>query len=225
MTAFASQLTAHAEILAMELRGHGGTPWDPDTHYGFDDYLDDLSLQLRHWSRRCLLVGCGLGGRIALAAALANPSIVDGLVLIDPDAGCETPSTLVERLVDAASEDGMPDLDLFPGYFWRGIYQELTWAAPGNRRRTKCDPDVLGRVDDRQAWDDASELAQPALILRGESSDGVSEENTLRLVRTMPRAEYAAVPGGRWPHIEAPAQTAAEVAAFLSRLAEAGRNG
>ena len=56
----------------------------PDGQYGFDEYADDLHLQLSYWQRKAVLVGTGLGALLAIRASERWPDLVGGLVLLGP---------------------------------------------------------------------------------------------------------------------------------------------
>jgi pimeloyl-ACP methyl ester carboxylesterase len=226
-TPFACRLAEEADVVAVDLRGHGGTPWDPDQRYEFAEFIDDLRLQILHWAARCVLVGHGLGGRIALAAASEFPALLDGLVLAEVDPKQEPPTTLIERLSEALQADTyrVARSERFDGPVWRAIHNDLTWAQPGGGRRPKCDPAVLSVTGDQFQEPDFAAIQTPTLVIRGRNSFGVSDATGRWLAKALPRATYAEVAGGNWPHVDAPWEFAEVVVAFSRSLAEPDRKG
>jgi pimeloyl-ACP methyl ester carboxylesterase len=202
----------------MDLRGHGGTPWDPDVAYGFGDLVEDLTLQLEHWKRKSVLVANGLGGRIALAAALKLPDLIQALVLIDTDMETESPGLLVDGLA-SESRAGFPrSQSSSPGVDWDELYKSLTWARPGGDRSPKCDPAVLETLESSPIWDDAALLTQPALILRSGRVDAASSDELERTQENLPRWRVDRVQSSSWPHIQDPVSVADAVKRFLDDL-------
>ena len=82
--AIAPSLAAHARVLALDLVGHGRTPIgarraDIDGHRRLlGGFLREVA------SAPVILVGNSMGGLVATLQAMAEPSSVSGLILIDP---------------------------------------------------------------------------------------------------------------------------------------------
>ncbi|WP_234009958.1 alpha/beta fold hydrolase [Streptomyces sp. SA3_actF] len=73
-------------VLAMDLRGHGGSvrhPRDTSANAHADDVAGLLG---RLGAGPAVLVGQSLGGRVALRVAVEHPSLVRGLALVEADA-------------------------------------------------------------------------------------------------------------------------------------------
>lgn len=73
-------------VVAPDLRGHGGSAWAKGGSYALWDYVGDLDALVRKLGRqqRLVLAGHSLGGAIVLQYAGARPSLVDGVVAIEP---------------------------------------------------------------------------------------------------------------------------------------------
>lgn len=205
-TAFANNLSGSADIMAFDLRGHGGTPWDPDTQYELADYVEDLCLQIRHWNRPSILAGHGLGAQIAMRTARELGGLVKALVVIDPDSGSGEAETLVEQLAR--------DAGLFRDAMRDRLFRELTWAKPGGGRTPKCDPAALERQTPGPETGEASPHCQPTLVI---SSDGELVLSD-KLRKTLPSGHLDRVPTGGWPHIKAAAETAETTLRFIQQL-------
>jgi pimeloyl-ACP methyl ester carboxylesterase len=71
------------KVIAYDRRGFGETRAEPEDFSAVADLMAVLDATAA--SEPAVLVGCSLGGRIALDAALRNPSRVHALILIAPN--------------------------------------------------------------------------------------------------------------------------------------------
>lgn len=84
-------LSGQRTLVNVDLRGHGesGSVEGP---FEFEDLVEDaLAVLDALGMQRVLWAGLSIGGMVALRAALTAPDRVSGLVLLDTDAGAETP--------------------------------------------------------------------------------------------------------------------------------------
>ena len=209
---FASRIRRSSEVIAMDLRGHGGTPWDPDGEYGFDDYADDLRLQLEYWQKKAVLVGTGLGALLAVRASERWPEHVGGLVLLGPPPDDVEAAGLVELVLGPAGND----IFLFgdhPSMRAADIADMLTWARPGGLRAPKFDPTAMNVGHQSWLTNEAGQRAPTLVVITGdgESSNWPNWGNVKQVTING---------SGDWPHIANPAGAADAVNAFLDELAE-----
>ena len=54
------------EVIALDLRGHGGTPWDTEGDYSLNSYIDDIQLIISHWNHPTVMIGHGIGSEILI---------------------------------------------------------------------------------------------------------------------------------------------------------------
>ena len=81
---FSPQVARHYRVLALDLRGHGESAWDPEGRYDYENHLADLdALTTALGIERMVLVGHSLGGRISMLYAGRNPEKLAGLVIVD----------------------------------------------------------------------------------------------------------------------------------------------
>ena len=74
---------AHARVVALDLRGHGGSA-KPDVGYDFDTVARDVMRFCRVLGlRKPLIAGHSWGCNVALHCAANYPSEVSGLVMVD----------------------------------------------------------------------------------------------------------------------------------------------
>jgi len=76
----AGRLADRFHVIAFDLRGHGGSPWEPP--WNLEQHVADV-LEAAP-DARCTWLGHSFGGRVAYEAAAAAPERVERLVLLDP---------------------------------------------------------------------------------------------------------------------------------------------
>ena len=207
-------LAARHTVLMYDLRGHGRSPVTA-TGYDLDTLAADLDALLaeRGIGGPFDLVGHSYGGLVALRSALRRPEDVRRLVVVDvplppgdanliSDAARSTPEALLEMLpaeVRAQVLSGGRRARLLLERI-RALVQDSTLLADIAR-----EPDL----DDHAL----AALTMPALCVVGAASRCRAAAD--RLVRVLPDARLAVVPGGHFVPIEAPAELAAAVVGFL----------
>ena len=208
---FASRIRRSSEVMALDLRGHGGTPWDPDGDYAFDEYVDDLRLQLEYWQKKAVLVGTGLGALLAIRASQRWPEHVGGLVLLGPPPDDVEAAGLVELVL---GPDGA-DIFLFgdhPSMRSAEIADMLTWARPGGLRAPKFDPAAMN-IGSRPAMNEDAGPGVPTLVVQT-SDSGPGKWPS------WPNVTQVRINGvGNWPHIANPGGAADAVSALLDDIA------
>ncbi len=71
---FAPTVAGHYRVIALDLRGHGDSDWDPDGRYDYTNHVADLEAVTRELGfERMVLVGFSLGGRVAMLYAGLHP--------------------------------------------------------------------------------------------------------------------------------------------------------
>jgi 3-oxoadipate enol-lactonase len=211
-------------------RGYGRSPLEPGTiSHARDliDLLDEIGLA------RASLVGGSLGGRVALEVAVAQPDRVEKLVLLNPG----LPGHDWSEEVRAGWEEEEAALD-------RGDLDEAVevnlrmWFDGPRRSADEIDPGLRARVGElqRRAFDvqlpigdDVSEellvpdlanrlgeVQAPTLVVIGD--DDASDIHAIgdRLVREIPDARRASMPGAHVASLEHPDEFDRIVLEFLS---------
>ena len=208
--------------IALDLRGHGESDWDPDGAYRPDHFAADLRAVARSLPEPPVAVGASLGGMAALLAEGEDGGVLAGVVLVDIAPRIEPGG--VERIVSfmLAKPEGFASLeeaaDAVAGYRRHrgrptdlaGLRKNLRQDAEG-RWRWHWDPAFidrgrLGKIEalrDRQTigtFHDpdrmlraARNLEVPVLLVRGRASDVVAEEGARELLDAVPHARYADV--------------------------------
>ena len=222
-------------VIRVDLPGFGLTGPAPDGDYTMDAYVRFVVALLDHYGlERCVLAGNSFGGRVAWETALADPTRVRALILVD-SAGYAiesqsvpigfrlarvpglngllshvTPRALVEASVwNVYGDPGAVTPELVDRYY------ELT-LREGNRAA------LVQRFVQAPAGPDQqriSEIAVPTLILWGGRDRLIPPVYGQRFERDIAgsrRVEFPAL--GHVPHEEDPAATVAVVREFLAAL-------
>ncbi|HQT11746.1 alpha/beta hydrolase [Reyranella sp.] len=201
--------------VAADLRGHGESAWSPDGRYPIERFAEDVRTLAAGFTRKPVLIGASLGGIASLVAAgeAAQP-IARALVLVDVTPRVDPAGVdRIRGFMAARIDDGFATLeeaaDAIAQYLPHrprpkrldGPRKNLRLGDDG-RFRWHWDPafvrDVSRRTDGdrevRMTWA-AQRLNAPLLLVRGGSSELVSEEIAREFVAKVPNARYVDVHG------------------------------
>ncbi|AOZ68522.1 alpha/beta hydrolase [Rhodobacter xanthinilyticus] len=223
----AKRLSADREVIAVDQRNHGDSPWAPSHSYA--DMAADLAEVIAAHGGRADVLGHSMGGKAAMVLALTRPEMVRRLVVADmaPVAYSHGPAHL-------ALQRAMQVLDL----------ENLTLRSEADRRlaqaiddpatrafllqsldlkatppRWKLNLEVLGaEMEQILGWPGTPGVFEgPALFVYGALSNYLREEVKPAILDQFPQAEFARIEGaGHWLHAERPREFEAEVAAFIA---------
>jgi len=213
-------------VLLVDLRNHGRSPHAPGMRYA-ELAGDVLALLEREGIERAALLGHSMGGKCAMHLALAAPERVERLVVADiapRPSGHEHAALLAalralpaaalasRRAADAALAAHLPDPALR-----QFLLQNL---VPGSEPRWRVDlAAIAAALPDLAGFDPPPAGARypgPALFVRGERSDYLSEADLPLIEGWFPRARLVTVAGaGHWLHAERPDAFLAVIAPFL----------
>ena len=100
----AGRLSDRFHVVALDLRGHGGSPWEPpwNLEQHVADVLEAAPPEPAAW------LGHSFGGRVAYEAAAAAPDRVERLVLLDPRSRSRPTSASPPRRTPAATAPTSP---------------------------------------------------------------------------------------------------------------------
>lgn len=235
---WADALKRHFRVVRFDTLGHGLTGASPDGDYSapamaalVGRVADKLDIA------RFTLAGNSMGGAVAAQYAMVHPDRLTGLILVDaggaPKKGNErgnigfklaampgvnvlaksiTPRFLIERsLRQSVAVDAVVTTEVVDR-FWEML------RYPGNRAAT------MARFSTPRATLDPARLATirvPTLILWGEEDGLIGVDGAHWYNRAIPGSRLVIYPGiGHLPQLEAPGQSAADVAAFVAGLAK-----
>ncbi len=232
----APRLARTRRVLCADLRGRGSSAYDPQpARYVPPTYAADLVELLDHAEvDRVVIVGTSLGGLLAMLLAATHPERVDRIVLndigpeIDPK-GLARIQSYVGRSAPVTSweEAGAAAKEVY-GLAFPGLSDD-EWIAQARRGSARGEdgtirPDYDPRISEAAGapgaapdlWPLWSSLrGLPILVLRGETSDILSESTVDRMAREKPDLVRVTVPErGHAPLLDEPASVVA-IEAFL----------
>ena len=232
-------------VIAIDLRGRGGSAFDPDpANYKPMVYVADILKMLDQLGiADAVFVGTSLGGICTMALALGHNERIAGALL--NDIGPEIDRAGVERIAgyvgkpsrfaswdEAIDQVSARNLDVYPDYsradwdrFVRRMAREdgssvifdYDMAIAGNFESAASAPDIWPLY---QALD-----GRPVTILRGELSDLLSADVATRMASELSDVELVTVPRvGHAPSLDEPESLAA-LDRLLARVIEAQKKG
>lgn len=226
-----SRLAPHADVVAVDLPGHGESPFPDDTTFASTlaalvALLDDLRLPPVD------IAGYSLGARVALGLAVEVPGRVRRLVLESGSPGLRrrhdremrrrTDETLAARLESDGVEsfvEAWEALPVFAGI--RGLPAEVQAAVRARRLAGRPEGLALslrrlGLGTQPNYWPALPRIRTPTLLLTG-ARDEKFTALARRMAGELPLVWGHVFPGvGHAPHLEAPEAWAREVTGFLS---------
>lgn len=220
----ARRLSAGRQVLAVDMRNHGASPWHA-TH-SYPELADDLAKVIAAQGGRADVLGHSMGGKAAMVLALTRPELVNRLIVADmaPVAYSHTQAHLIAamRALDLAAltRRGEADAALAAHVADAGVraflLQSLDLRAQPPRWRLNLDA-LEAEMGHILGWPAVSgRFEGPALFLAGALSHYVLPEHRATIRALFPAARIARIPGtGHWLHAEKPREFEAAVAAFL----------
>lgn len=230
---WAATLKADYRVIRYDLMGHGLTGPDPKKRYSpierahtIGDIMDVLGIE------RASIAGNSLGGLAAWRFASENPDRIDRLILISPGAyplngAADTPAeipTAMKVYLKTAPEAGVR---ASAGY----IYADDSKITD---ERVSVMRDMIHREGNGEALiesleeftlpdptDALSQITAPTLIQWGEGDVIIPIQQGKDMAAVIPNARMITYPGvGHAAQEEAPAETVADVIAFLNAASE-----
>ncbi len=205
-------------VTSIDQRGHGDSEWPQSGDYSYTAFARDLvcvANQLKvDTGQAPVAIGASLGGIAALCAQGREPQALSGLVLVDITPSIEIAG--VEKVLNfmaANVEEGFASLEeaanTIAEYLpHRKRPKNLDGLAKNLRRgedgayRWHWDPRFLENRQSGKHHRDilqeemiaaAKSLTIPTLLVRGKSSELVSEENAREFLQLVPHADFADV--------------------------------
>ena len=218
-------------VMAIDMRGHGDSGWDPMGSYLVEDYVKDiegLADQLR--LRNIVIWGNSTGGRVAQVFAGLHPDVV--AAVISEDVGPERPSQLADNVArqlkqeDATGWATEEELLIQLKSSYPRTSEEIlrSYSHYGTKKRAdgrviwKRDQAIANGFVPTELWRFVRQIKPPIIYILGGRSTVVPAATQEELKKALPQAEIAIIPGaGHYPSEESPAEFLAVVDKFLSR--------
>ena len=225
----APHFTANYHVIAVDMRGHGDSAWDPQGSYVVEDYVRDIAaLIARLELRGIVLWGNSTGGRVAQMIAGLHPELVTAVIV--EDVGPERPREVSNRRADRMSKeaDGWASAD----EMLVQVKKENPRASEavvkalvryGSKLRAdgrivwKRDPAILNGFVPTELWSTVRKIKAPVIYILGGASNIVPAQTQMDIRRELPQAEIVMMPGlGHYPSDEQPAEFLALADRFLA---------
>ena len=232
-------------IIAIDLRGRGGSAFDPDpSNYKPMVYVADILKMLDQLGiADAVFVGTSLGGICTMALALGDRERIAGALL--NDIGPEIDRAGVERIAgyvgtaarfaswdEAIDQVSSRNLDIYPDYSradWDRFVRRMA-REDGSAVVFDYDMAIAGNFESAANASDIWPLyhaldGRPVTILRGELSDLLSAQVAARMASDLPDVELVTIPRvGHAPSLDEPESLAA-LDRLLARVLEAQKKG
>jgi pimeloyl-ACP methyl ester carboxylesterase len=222
--AVAKHFSQYFQVICVDLRNHGSSPYSESQTYDdmsqdIAELCDALNLNTIH------LLGHSLGGKVAMQFATQYPQRVDELVIVDMAmrAYADAHTHLINAMlavelstissrseVDLALRQSI-DLAMVRHFLLMNLVKvgdQLTWRI--NLAALKANYSAM-----QQAVCAPTLYDKPCLIIRGEHSDYVSDDDIKHIKAHFTQAQFASLPTGHWVHAEQPQAFIALVEKFL----------
>jgi pimeloyl-ACP methyl ester carboxylesterase len=232
----APTLAARTTVAAVELRGHGDSPHDPQARYEPETYALDVleAMRFHAWESPIILIGHSLGATVAIHVASLRREQVRGLVLVDGGPGLD-PTTCYYLQQQCLSQPWLYDsIESFAAelerrhplsnpQLLRGVAEQALRPLSSGGYELKCDRQLLsagGLPDDRVLWEKIRSFAGPILVLRGAGSALLTRRGAARMGRELPDCRVHTIPGaGHAVMLDNPDHLVLTIERFLSEIA------
>lgn len=225
----APRLAEHAQIVAIDCRGHGRSSRGPGP-FTVEMFGDDVADVLDHvgWDD-AVVAGCSMGGCIAQAFAARHPRRVRAVALIDTTAwyGPDAPSEWCKR-AEKAKAEGLASMAEFQATRWFGdrfrqehpervkAAMEVFVANDPQCYAASCE--MLGKADLRASL---PEFRFPAAVVVGEQDYATPVQSARDLQQAIPGASLTILAAARHlTPIECPEAITQEIRTLIRRSNE-----
>ncbi len=225
----AAHFSKSHHVIAVDMRGHGDSEWDPSGAYLVEDYLQDIEGFVAQLELRDIVFwGNSTGGRVAQMFSGLHPDLVAAVIV--EDVGPERPREVSNRRASRMSqeENGWASVDELlerakienprtsePAL--RGLVQHGSKQRADGRIVWKRDPAILNGFVPTDLWATVRGIKAPIIYILGGASTIVPQATQAELRQALPQAQIVTMPGlGHYPSDEKPADFVAIVERFLT---------
>ena len=216
-------------VIAIDMRGHGDSGWDPKGRYLVEDHVGDFEGVVQQLGLRDLtLWGNSTGGRVVQVFAGKHPELVSHV--ISEDVGPERPRQIADNYAKRvqqeqagwASEDELlaqlrkTNPRMSPAVLEPYVRYGVKKRADG-RIEWKRDPQLVNGFVATDLWRFVRNIKSPILYILGGRSNIVPPETQEELKKTLPNAQLVTVADvGHYPSDEKPDEVMRIVSRFLA---------
>jgi len=226
----APHFASRYHVIALDMRGHGDSGWDPAGRYTVEDHVGDLAGLVRELGlRNITLWGNSTGGRVVQVFAGMHPELVSHVIA--EDVGPERPRQIADNYSRrvAQEEAGWASEDELLAQLRKtnaGSSEAVLvpYVRYGTKKRDdgrivwKRDPKLVQGFVATDLWRFVKEIKAPTIYVLGGRSTIVPQETQEQLKKTLPRVTITTMPGlGHYPSDEKPEEFVAIVDKFLTQ--------
>jgi esterase len=219
----------HYRTLTVDLRNHGRSPWA--TGMTYEDMAADVAALAESVGPPVRIVGHSMGGKVAMAAALKYPDLIEKAVVVDisPIRHEDSPfygylEAMLALDLTAITRRGQADrllADAIPNDAERAFLLLNLAAETGKGLHWKPNlQELYDRLIDILDWPEHLfdyQSPDPILFIAGGNSPYIQEGHKPAIARLFPNAEYVTIPNaGHWVHAEQPQALYQTVVDFLA---------
>src|SRR5215470_6522040 len=214
----APHFASRYHVMAVDMRGHGDSEWDPRGAYLVEDYVKDIEgLAAELHLRNIVIWGNSTGGRVAQVFAGLHPELVAGVIA--EDVGPERPREIAEGMTNRlrqedergwASEDAL-FAELKAGNartadeILRAYAHFGSKSRPDGRIIWKRDPKIGNGFVPTELWRFVREIKSPIIYILGGRSTIVPAATQEERRKVLPQVQVVTIPGaGHYPSEESP---------------------
>ena len=216
-------------VIAIDMRGHGDSAWDPQSSYMVEDYTKDIAAIVRELKLKDMVLwGNSTGGRVVQMIAGQMPELVRAVIV--EDVGPERPREVSNRRADrmAKEADGWATFDdLYaqaqkenprtPEAILKPFVQHASKRRDDGRIVWKRDPAILNGFVPTELWATVKKIRAPLIYVLGGASNIVPPQTQMDIRQELKQSEIVMMPGlGHYPSDEKPAEFIAIVERFLA---------
>ena len=227
----ANHFNQNYHVMAVDMRGHGDSDWDPKAAYLVEDYVKDiegLAQQLR--LRNIVIWGNSTGGRVAQVFAGLHPDLV--AAVIAEDVGPERPREIADGFTSRLKQEdekGWATEDELFAQLKTGSPRTAdeilrAYAHFGSKKRPdgrviwKRDPGIGNGFVPTELWRFVRQIKSPIIYVLGGRSTIVPAATQEELRKTLPQVQIVTMPGlGHYPSEENPKDFLPIVDGFLAK--------
>ena len=218
-------------VIAIDMRGHGDSAWDPQGSYMVEDYTKDIAAIVRELKLKDMVLwGNSTGGRVVQMIAGQMPELVRAVIV--EDVGPERPREVSNGRADrmAKEADGWATFDdLYaqaqkenprtPEAILKPFVQHASKRRDDGRIVWKRDPAILNGFVPTELWATVKKIRAPLIYVLGGASNIVPPQTQMDIRQELKQSEIVMMPGlGHYPSDEKPAEFIAIVERFLAAL-------
>ena len=226
----APHFASNYHVMAVDMRGHGDSAWDPKGAYLVEDYVKDIegmAEQLR--LRNIVIWGNSTGGRVAQVFAGLHPDLA--AAVISEDVGPERPTQVAESVTRQLKQEDEKGWDSE-----EELLAQLRTSSPrtsedilrayahyGSKKRAdgrviwKRDPAIGNGFVPTELWRFVRQIRSPIIYVVGGRSTIVPVATQEELKKALPQAQIVTIPGvGHYPSEENTPEFLAIVDKFLA---------